>query len=578
MPLRKKAAPEYGGNKLSRTLEIHQGFDEEYLREILTRDIDPAEAVFDLIDNSIDAARDSIIATKTYKTDKYGLPASYSGYKISLRITESGICIFDNSRGIGKEELSNDTFKIGQPSNHKHGIGFFGVGLKRALLTLGDEYLFQTKTSNFSAKLQFSAEDMSSRDEPLIGNVLDKKGKPSTLICIKKLRPSAAHEFSTDESLKKLSGLIQRRFGLFVKKGLKLSVNGKLVPAFGPSLRPADPIPPNTFQKASARITTFIESGMHEKYRSTKEQDYDKATNDGLTAEFGWYVVCNDRLIEIASKEPRLGFSATWHAEYNGFVGWLHFVSDYPGDLPWNTKKTRIDTNLKVFQDAHPKLKKFSDDFRAVNRLIRKPKKPPSSKPVNPASIVAPTPSSKPTNPPPPRPPIPAKVHVGQWQKLLPKMVFGWKDSKLESLLSEAEELGLIHSYSSSALLRMIVERTLQMHIRKSKNLPSIKEYFVQEKAKQGETVTPDQTAKFDPTLRWMVDWLRAHQDYFPAETKKECVQSLGLFSKALSGVLNDAVHGALIIDSDRIKQVRNETYPLLSFLLENDPSKQKMF
>jgi hypothetical protein len=49
-------------------------------------------------------------------------------------------------------------------------------------------------------------------------------------------------------------------------------------------------------------------------------------------------------------------------------------------------------------------------------------------------------------------------------------------------------------------------------------------------------------------------------------------------FIPALGGVLNDAVHGSLIIDSNPIKTVRNDTYPFLKHLLGTDPVGQKKF
>jgi hypothetical protein len=499
----------------------------------------------------------------SYKKDKYGLPASYGGFTIALRVTETGIYIRDNARGLPQTELANDTFKIGQPSQHKQGIGFFGVGLKRSLLALGETYQFITRTKDFAARMDFTSADLASRDQPLIGRTLRAGGVRGTMIGMQNLRPGPAHEFLADTHLRKLRRAIQVRYGLFIKKGLAISVNGVIVPGFGPEIRPTGPVPPKSYHSTGNKVATFVESGMHAKYRSTKEKDYNKATNDSLTDEYGWYVVCNDRIIEIASKEPRLGFSAAWHAEYNGFLGWVHFVANHPGDLPWNSHKSRIDTNSVVFRSVYPKLKEFSDAFRTANRQIRKATK------ANKAKSTKTTKTTSTTQ---------TKVHVNEWSKLLPPMDFNWKDAKLEALLKEGSEIPLIHSYSCCALLRMIVEKALGLHIRKSKNLPSIRAFYAQEKAKQNEPVSQKQIENFEPSLRWMVDWLKTHQLYFPSEVRVDCTKSLNKFVAALSGTLNDAVHGSLIIDSNAIKTVRNDTYPLLKFLLETDRVGQKEF
>ncbi len=59
---------------------INTGIDPLFLAETLTTDIELTDALFDLIDNSIDAARDKLLLQPDLKYDNYGLPADYSGY------------------------------------------------------------------------------------------------------------------------------------------------------------------------------------------------------------------------------------------------------------------------------------------------------------------------------------------------------------------------------------------------------------------------------------------------------------------------------------------------------------------
>lgn len=152
-------------------------------------------------------------------------------------------------------------------------------------------------------------------------------------------------------------------------------------------------------------------------------------------------------------------------------------------------------------------------------------------------------------------------------------MDFAWKDAKLESLLDEAEKIGLVHSYSCCALLRMIVERTVDQHIRRSKQLDSVKAVYIAAKASEEISLTQEQIDGFEPTLRNMIDWLNANPAYFPSEARKECTQALAKFSKALTTTINGAMHQATIVSDTQIKQVRNDVYPLLKFLLETKPT-----
>jgi hypothetical protein len=58
---------------------------------------------------------------------------------------------------------------------------------------------------------------------------------------------------------------------------------------------------------------------------------------------------------------------------------------------------------------------------------------------------------------------------------------------------------------------------------------------------------------------------------YFPTESRKTCTKALGKFIKALTKI-NGAMHKAIIISDAEMKQIRNDVYPLLEFLLETDP------
>ncbi|QQA60913.1 ATP-binding protein [Aeromonas caviae] len=86
-----------------RDVTIKTGIEPSFLVETLTTDIELTDALFDLIDNSIDAARDKILSEHNVKFDDYGLPADYSSYKIILRFTENSITVKDNCSGFNEK-------------------------------------------------------------------------------------------------------------------------------------------------------------------------------------------------------------------------------------------------------------------------------------------------------------------------------------------------------------------------------------------------------------------------------------------------------------------------------------------
>lgn len=536
----------------NKNMKIKQGIDERFLLDTLTRDISPNEALFDLIDNAIDAARNTF--SKNSKKDSRGLPKDYSKFEISVRISDDLVAVSDNCDGFHRNVLRDDAFILGKRSTHTQGVGHFGLGMKRALLALGKRYALSTNRPDFSATLRFEAADLSIREDGLTATIRAVRPATRTTFVVTELQASAAHHFSgeiTDVIVE-----LSRRYGHFIRKGLKLSLNGTAIAGFVPSLRSRGPVKAKKWHNKINGVDVFVRSGMHAKYRHTKEADYDRSTNSSLTDEFGWYIVCNDRTIEVASKEKELGFSTYWHPEYNGFLGWVHFVANDPSKLPWDTKKSEIDSNSDIFLAVRAKLEEFSDDFRTENRQSRKSKKTSSKK-------TSKKNSSKKS----------ATFHINDVDELFPTMDLAWNDKKLASLLKEASELSLEYSFSGAALLRMIGERAIDQHIRRSGRLSEVKQMIFDQQESDGRPFDNEQKENFEPTIRNILDWIKKHKSYFPQENRSDCLQSLSKFANNLK-TINGVMHRANLIGKAELSAMRNEFYPLLDFLTSNEPKK----
>lgn len=111
------------------------------MEEALTKDVTTLEAIFDLVDNSIDAARDWLIANKCNR-GKDNLPLTYDGFYVCIRIDEDSIRVLDNCAGIDRETLTKRALYTNKPSQHEYGIGLYGIGLKRSLLKMGTDFSF----------------------------------------------------------------------------------------------------------------------------------------------------------------------------------------------------------------------------------------------------------------------------------------------------------------------------------------------------------------------------------------------------------------------------------------------------
>lgn len=527
------------------------------------------ECVFDLIDNSIDAARDRIMARGAFPADQYGLPADYSGYRIDLRFSKDAFEISDDCGGIEEATLTRRAFVVGSTSSHDYGIGWFGIGLKRALLKLGRTYTISTDTGDFAARLSFAAEDLGQGEGELTADVLVSSGRAGTTIRIEGLNPGARHEFGgswTDGVPKHLS----RRYGLYVKKGLAITVEGAEIAPFGPGLREEGPVPLNTqhFSLADG-MEVYVDSGMHESYR-IKGEDDDWRRDTELTDQYGWYFACNDRIIRSAAHDEDIGFTANWHPEYYGFVGWVRFVSKDAEHLPWDTKKTAIDLSSNVFQQIKGKLQKFADAYRTDQRKARRGGEEEQSKGGKSGG-------KKPGKGPgggkePPKPGVGDKPdpedHNENWSTLLPASLRCEVDhSKLTALVYEAKALEVARCYAGSMLYRALMEAALFEHLKKSGRYADVRESYFQQQEDDDRALTAEQKKGYRPTFRTALDWLNRNDDYFPTDVRRECVTARNKFGKHLQE-LNGVVHEGDLTNSAKLKIARDDTLPLLKFLL----------
>lgn len=563
-------------------ISILQGVDPNYLQNTLIKDITPLEAIYDLLDNSVDAAREKVVESNLVGLDEYGLPEDYSGYRIRLRVGRNSIILSDNCTGIDEKTLTKQAFVTGFVSSHKYGIGGFGIGLKRALFRLGAKYTLLTDTGHFSASMRFDKSQLSQSESRMSARRRASSGRVRILLHIAELERGVSHEFGARDKVDFVVKSLSRRYGLFLRKGLRISVNGRHVPPFGPKIRKSGPVAAQTSNTTAENgVKIYVDSGMHEAYRLKKESG--SARNASLTDQYGWYFVCNDRIVKIASREKELGWKTNWHQEYYGFVGWVRFVAEDPADLPWDTKKTLIDPNSIGFRAISGDLQSFAENYKKSNKKARGKTKSsnggrlsgskgtvddgtaengsavPSKATPNPkADAVKGSNSIR-------------KVETGDhnenWTTLLPVMEVGSDHPKLLALMHEASQLPVGAPYAASMLFRAILEFALFEHLKRTRRYSAVREMYFEKQNKDGRGLTPEQKRSFRPTLAHALEWLRKNDDHFPSEVRRECVKAANKFSAHLKE-LNGVVHESDLTDSGKIKIVRNDTLPLLRYLL----------
>ena len=545
------------------TFDVNRGVDGGYLHRILTRDISTLESVHDLVDNAIDAARNRLLAEGKSTSDRYGLPDDYSAFVVSLRFGPKSISIMDNCRGIEPETLSTTVFVTGSESHHPFGIGYFGIGLKRALLRLGMNFWLHTDTGRAASRMSFTSSELGgSGTGTLLAAQMRTRGIPRTLVHISGLPASVRHETSSAAWRGTLVDSLSRRYGRYIGKGLRLVVNGKTVPGYAPGFRVDGPVPQlgSNFTTIEG-VQVFVDAGMHEAYRLTHESDYVKDEIGQLTDQYGWYFVCNDRVVRVASHEAELGWSTNWHQEYYGFIGWVHFVDPDVKNLPWDTKKTSIDAASSVFRQVADKLQSFAEEYKTANKRAKKVERDSGETPEKQRTAT----QSAGRRQSPHR--STGGDHNDRWTTLLPPLSHNLKSPKLSALLDEAGRLRVEDCYAGSMLMRTVFEHAIWERLKAEGKLKNVKQAVFDAQAKDGRPFTEDQKRKFKPTLRQMADWLGTQPDFFPEDTRRECVAALRKFMQHLPE-LNGIAHEGTLTDSGKLKIMRNDTIHLLMVLL----------
>src|SRR5690242_12110940 len=113
----------------------------DFFISMLVRDIDLVDAIADLFDNCVDGAR------------RMKPTGRYDGLTVRIKTSPSEFSITDNCGGIPVDVARSYAFRFGRPEGMpatRHGIGQFGIGMKRALFKLGRKFVVQSKTKDAS--------------------------------------------------------------------------------------------------------------------------------------------------------------------------------------------------------------------------------------------------------------------------------------------------------------------------------------------------------------------------------------------------------------------------------------------
>jgi hypothetical protein len=319
----------------------------EFFIDMLVRDIDLIPAIIDLVDNSVDGAR---------RVEPNG---NYTNLWVRLELEGPRFRIADNCGGIEVDRARRYAFRFGRPEEEgqeKRSIGQFGVGMKRALFKLGEEFDIKSVTRTESWTMHISVAEWRKQDRwEFKFDSVDHRNvaasRTGTTIEIKPLHAAVAEEFGLGSFRARLAEEIRRAHQESMDRGLAISIDQiplqvePLLLLQSQELQPA--LETLNFNETGSPVTVRVFAGLGE--------------SDPRTA--GWYVYCNGRLVV----GPDQGLTTGWgtdvgtriprfHNQYSRFRGYAFFDSDDASRLPWTTTKTALDANSEIYRNVRQRM------------------------------------------------------------------------------------------------------------------------------------------------------------------------------------------------------------------------------
>lgn len=342
------------------THKAHGNPSKDFFVHTITKDVSIEDCVLDLLDNSLDGAQKVCVRERPEiaKID------DYSRFGADLIVNADLFSIKDNCGGISIGEAIDYAFHFGRradaPPDAGFSIGIYGIGMKRAIFKLGNliEIHSSTETEAFRARINVESWldkppddwDFDLEDAPLIK-------EPGTEIEVHDLNSNVAAAFGTAAFRNALARIVGRDYFQFLNKGFRILLNGHPVPSYAFTVRESAEFQPIHFKYADGDVEVEIVAGM----AGPPPDDLEPTERLLETDYFGWFVLCNDRVVVPSDKTAKTVWGndsfPIWHFQYNGFIGMASFHARDPKLLPWTTTKRDVDQTSAVFRRAVVKMK-----------------------------------------------------------------------------------------------------------------------------------------------------------------------------------------------------------------------------
>jgi len=313
---------------------------------------DMERSICELIDNAIDLWK---------KNNHHSLEI-----KIILDDSRQMISIEDNAGGVEKSELGL-LLSPGKTTNEisDNVIGYFGVGIKRAVVALAEDITIKTRyKKNETCVIHFDDDWIIEDPHWKLSYSISQKSLPAntTLIELFKLRTPI-----TKENCEKLKISLSEIYAMFILDGVKIILNDSPLKGitFDKDWTYPEKYSPRCFSDQIAigdrEIKVEITSGL-----INHSGDVDNS--------YGIFFYCNNRLIARGLTDYLVGFES-------GKIGTPHYnislartiikLNGQSRDMPWNSSKSNIDTKHPTFQALRISIINITGSYAKVSRALQ---------------------------------------------------------------------------------------------------------------------------------------------------------------------------------------------------------------
>jgi hypothetical protein len=317
----------------------------QFFTEMFTRDITLEDCVLDLIDNSIDSYLLKLgisIPQLIFGPDQNGAKQELG--KIEVTCNEHQIKVVDKCGGIPRDRAQDEIFCFGHDQSDLAGkLGAYGVGMKRALFKIGNEFHVSSRTATEGWEVSLTVDDWVNTEAwrvpiKFIEGAGSEK-QAGTSITITDLREEVALRIKEGGVPKNILNDAATTYPYFLNRCVKLRINATDVEPKPIILGEMDGV-------VGAAREKLNYNGVNVNLVATV------APGERTTEEAGWNILCNGRAVVRANKGDLTGWGsdlASFQPKYRSFVGIASFESNVPLNLPWTTTKRNINRESGVF-------------------------------------------------------------------------------------------------------------------------------------------------------------------------------------------------------------------------------------